>query len=86
MSDNARLVIESNSDIRSDDESEISLNDSVSYECSLSDFSSDEETENLDDLCEIDTSNPPLALLRFPFTVNPTFHLNINLSNRTTIS
>ncbi|GFS33064.1 hypothetical protein NPIL_279221, partial [Nephila pilipes] len=51
MSDNERLIIEGNSDIGSDSESEISLKVSLSgsYESSLSDFSSDEETEILDD-------------------------------------
>jgi len=64
MSDSERLITEYNSDIGSDNESEISLNDSGSCESSLSDFSSDEETESSDDLtqvrnfCEIDTSNP----------------------------
>ncbi|GFU04713.1 piggyBac transposable element-derived protein 4 [Nephila pilipes] len=51
----------------------------------LSDFSSDEETEMLDGLtqvlnfCEIDTSNPP----RLPFTTNPAFHLNSDISDGT---
>ncbi|GFT92732.1 piggyBac transposable element-derived protein 4 [Nephila pilipes] len=55
----------------------------------LSDFSSDEETEMLDDLtqvrnfCEIDTSNPPFAPARFPFTTNPAVHLNSDISDGT---
>ncbi|GFT33934.1 piggyBac transposable element-derived protein 4 [Nephila pilipes] len=55
----------------------------------LSDFSSDEETEMLDDLtqvrnfCEIDTSNPPFAPPRFPFTTNPDVHLNSDISDGT---
>ncbi|GFT16980.1 hypothetical protein NPIL_333151 [Nephila pilipes] len=67
MSDNERLLIEGNSDIGSDSESEISLNDSGIYKSLLLDFSSDEESEMLDDLTqvrnfyEIDTSNPSLA-------------------------
>ncbi|GFU44071.1 piggyBac transposable element-derived protein 4 [Nephila pilipes] len=53
---------------------------------SLSDSSRDEEeTEMLDELtqvrnfCEIDTSNPPLAPPRFPFTANPNVHFNIDI-------
>ncbi|GFT80999.1 uncharacterized protein NPIL_703201 [Nephila pilipes] len=75
--------------LREDSESEISMNDSGSYKSSLSDFSSNEETKMLHDLtqvwnfCEIDTSNPPLAPPCFPFIVNPTVHLNIDISNGT---
>ncbi|GFU12744.1 uncharacterized protein NPIL_332161 [Nephila pilipes] len=86
MSDNERLLIEDNSAIGSDSESEISLIDSGSYESSLLDFSSDEETEMLDDFnqvgnfYEIDTSNPPLAPLCFPFTA---VDLKIDISHGT---
>ncbi|KAF8789104.1 hypothetical protein HNY73_007074 [Argiope bruennichi] len=89
MSDNEQLITDDNSYSGSDSESEISLNDSGSYESSFSDFSSDEETESSDDLtqvrnfCELDITNPPSPLPRFPFTANPAVHLNIDLSNGT---
>ncbi|GFU01208.1 piggyBac transposable element-derived protein 4 [Nephila pilipes] len=58
----------------------------------LSDSSRDEEeTEMLNELtqvrnfCEIDTSNPPLAPPRFPFTANPNVHFNIDISEGTLI-
>lgn len=89
MSDSERLITEYNSDIGSDSESEISLNDCGSCESSLSDFSSDEETESSDNLtqvrnfCEIDINNPPPPPPRFPFTANPAIHLNIDVSDGT---
>ncbi|GFT33192.1 piggyBac transposable element-derived protein 4 [Nephila pilipes] len=55
----------------------------------LSDFSSDEEMEMLDDFtqvrnfCEIDTGNPTLAPSHIPFTVNPAVHLNNDISDGT---
>ncbi|GFT46785.1 uncharacterized protein NPIL_305801 [Nephila pilipes] len=55
----------------------------------LSDFSSEEKTEMLDDLtqvrnfCDVDTSNPPLAPPRFPFTAYPAVHLNSDISDGT---
>ncbi|GFT92447.1 hypothetical protein NPIL_525861 [Nephila pilipes] len=73
MSDNERLLIEGNSDIGLDRESEISLNYSGSYESSLLDFSCDEETEMLDDLTqvrnsyEIHISNPFFSTAMFSF-------------------
>ncbi|GBN81316.1 hypothetical protein AVEN_33209-1 [Araneus ventricosus] len=89
MSDNEQLITDDNSYSGSDSESEISLNDSGSYESSFSDCSSDEETESSDDLTqvrnfyELDITNPPSPPPRFPFTANPAVHLNIDLSNGT---
>ncbi|GFT14152.1 piggyBac transposable element-derived protein 4 [Nephila pilipes] len=86
MSDNERFIIEGNSDIGTYSESESSLNDSGRYECSLSDFSSDEEMAMLDDLTQIrnfykiDTSNSPLGPPCFNFTPNPAVCLNIDIS------
>lgn len=57
----------------------------VCYRTSLS----DQEMESSDDLiqvqnvCEIDTSNPLPTVPQFPFTANPAIHLHIGVSHET---
>ncbi|GFV48846.1 uncharacterized protein TNCV_641511 [Trichonephila clavipes] len=85
------LITENNSDIDSDSESEISVNDSGSNESFLSDFSDDKEMESSDNLtqvrnfCELGIGNPLLPQPRFPFTAQfqQLAHLNIDLGNGT---
>lgn len=89
MSESEWLLEDDHSDNDSDSESEVSINDSGSCESSLSDFSSDEDTETSDDLiqvrnfCEIDTNNSPAPPPRFPFTVQPGVHKNMDVRDGT---
>lgn len=63
MNNSELLITEYNSDIVSDSELEVYLNDSDTCKCLLLDYR-DEVRENLEDLtqvqnfCEIDSSNP----------------------------
>lgn len=69
-----RHLLDSDTDVESDSESDISMNDSGSCESFLDDIDSSDEDDNSDDLNEarkfyvVDCDNPPVAHPRFKFT------------------